>query len=187
MTSLIHHDSIPAAVGDLTLRVMMADDDPQEHLLMSMAADRSAVPLNLEFVRDGAELLLALSSIERLDDLPNVIILDLRMPRFDGQRTLAELQAHPVFWQIPVVVFTTSSRPSDEAGCYRGGARWFQIKPSSFSEMDSFISTLERFAADPWTYQACGTLDLSIFNADFAADIEDSLLSDWEAISRGRH
>lgn len=117
----------------------MADDNQREHQLMSMAAESIATPLIFDFVPDGRQLLTELYVPTRLEDLPNVIILDLRMPGFDGLRTLAELQYHPMFWQIPVVVHTSSLRRKDKQLSYERGAVLFENKPGTFSEMEAFL------------------------------------------------
>lgn len=117
----------------------MADDNPQEHLLMSMAAEKLSTPLIFDFVPCGQQLLTELYVPTTLEELPNVIILDLRMPGFDGMRTLDELQYHPMFWQIPVVVFTSSSRRKDRVISLERGAVLFELKPGTFTEMEQFL------------------------------------------------
>ena len=122
-----------------SLRILMADDDRQEHLLMVMAAENASTPLIFDFVPDGGQLLTELYVPTSIEQLPNAIILDLRMPGFDGAHTLKELQQHPMFWQIPVVVFSSSARRKDEMMAYERGAVLFETKPSSFSEMEQFL------------------------------------------------
>ncbi len=121
------------------VRILMADDNHDEFLLMSMAAEAIPTPVVFDFVPDGKQLLTELYVPSTIDGLPNVIILDLRMPGFDGMRTLTELAAHPMFWQIPVVVFTSSSRRRDEKMCLEAGAILFENKPNSFSETAAFL------------------------------------------------
>ncbi len=125
--------------GSEALRILMADDDPQEHILMQLAAEGVSKPLVFDFVPDGSRLLADLYVPTRADELPNLIILDLRMPRLNGHQTLEELQAHPLFWQVPVVVFTSSARVEDEERSYERGAVLFQTKPSSFKGMEEFL------------------------------------------------
>lgn len=135
------------------LRILMADDDPQEHILMMMAAEGVSTPLVFDFVPDGAKLLTDLYVPSRMDELPNLIILDLRMPRLDGHRTLEELQAHPLFWQVPVVVFTSSARIEDQALSYARGAVMFQTKPSSFAGMEEFLERAIKIAKSTDEYE----------------------------------
>ena len=138
----------------------MADDDPQEHILMMMAAEGLSTPLVFDFVADGAKLLTDLYVPSQIDELPNLIILDLRMPRLDGHRTLEELQAHPIFWQIPVVVFTSSARIEDQALSYARGAVLFQTKPSSFAGMEEFLERAIKIAKSTDSYEDPGEYEV---------------------------
>ena len=161
--------------------VVMADDNPQEHLLIAMAADRSETPLHFDFVTDGAKLLLKLAEAETVQDFPDVIVLDLAMPGLNGLQTLEELQAHPLMWQIPIVVFSSSTRLEDEVRSYERGAIWFETKPSTLSGMHDFIDRMTSFAQSAPYDNGDGSV-LSLLNSDLAADVEDrSLATDDEA------
>lgn len=137
-----------------SLRILMADDDPQEHILMVMASEGVSTPLVFDFVPDGSKLLTELYVPQTVAELPNLIILDLRMPRLDGFRTLEELQAHPLFWQVPVIVFTSSARIQDEALSYARGAVLFQTKPSSFAGMEEFLERAITIAKSTDEYES---------------------------------
>ena len=130
----------------------MADDDRNEQLLMVLAAEEADVNAELTFVDDGAQLLIHLNSRLESKQLPDLILLDLRMPVLDGHRTLRQLQAHPVLWQIPVVTFSSSTRGEDRDRSLSAGARWFVSKPSEYSEMVAFINGLPDRAANAEHY-----------------------------------
>jgi CheY-like chemotaxis protein len=149
MTATLHATrAVSAKSLDRRLNIVMADDDRNDQLLMVMAAEESGLPIEFTFVDDGSELLLFLSRIENVDQLPDAIVLDLRMPRLDGHKTLDRLQAHSVFWQIPVVVFTTSRRYRDLCVSRDLGAREFETKPSDFAGLVSFVDRLGTMAAE---------------------------------------
>ncbi len=168
---------------DRIIRILMADDDHNDHLLVKMAAEEAEINADFAFVDDGAKLMIHLAGVALVDDLPQLIIMDLRMPGFDGHRTLDELQAHPVLWQIPVVIFTSSTRRTDEVASFARGARWVDTKPSNFGGLIDFVLSLpERAASQPYLPAAAQDLadaQLGLLSADIFAEIEDDLLREF--------
>ncbi len=134
--------SLPPRFSERTLRVLMADDDRNEQLLAVLAAEEASVAIDFTFVDDGTHLLIELNRLLELGDLPDLVILDLRMPILDGHRTLTQLQAHPLLWQVPVIVFSSSTRRKDYERSFRHGARWFETKPGNFPGMLDFVNSL---------------------------------------------
>lgn len=162
-----------SAPNEDRLRIVMADDDQNDHLLMSMAAEAAGLEADFVFHDDGGLLLYRLERMIGTADLPDLIILDLRMPGINGHRTLEALQEHAVLSQIPVVVFSTSTRRADETKAYASGAHWFVTKPSTFDGMVEFASTLPR-RAHRGAYELCDrTIDLTDADADDAAFIDE--------------
>lgn len=165
-----------------TVRVLMADDDRNDHLLLLMAAEAAGIDADFEFVDDGSSLLLHLADVGDAADLPDLIVLDLRMPGLDGHRTLEELHSHPVLWQIPVIIFTSSTRRSDEVKSFSRGARWFETKPSDFDALVDFARSLpDRAHQGEYSLQELGddaivVSNLSSYSRDIVADVEDELL-----------
>ncbi len=164
------------------VRVLVADDDGTDQLLMAMAADEANVGVELTFKDDGAELLVYLASIDDPAQLPDLIVLDLNMPVLGGHETLERLQTHPILGQVPVIVFSSSTLASDRHRSFERGANWYEIKPSDFAGMVAFVGRvaergrvahedLEALTSDP-AAQLC----LSALAADAAADVEDELL-----------
>ncbi len=137
----------------------MADDDRNEQLLTVLAAEEANVNAEFTFVDDGTQLLMYLNKRLEAGTLPELILLDLRMPILDGPRTLRQLQAHPELWQIPVIAFSSSTRSEDRDRSLAAGAKWFQTKPSEYSEMVKFIESLPGKAFS-------GTYDLGDRNID---------------------
>ncbi len=180
--------ALPAVSLDRKLRVVMADDDRNDQMLMVMATDEARAPIELSFVDDGAELLHRLSVIGSLEDLPDAIILDLRMPRLDGHRTLDRLQAHPVLWQIPVVMFSSSHRYGDMCLSHDLGARDFETKPSSFSGMIDFVTRLAVIVAQRQPYEdPAGSLvdprfQRALLGPDLVSDMDDLLFEDLDLL-----
>lgn len=128
------HDRVP--------RILMADDSRNEHLLMLMAAEEVSVPMELQFVDDGSALMDHFSKARASVELPDVIVLDLRMPILDGHSTLVSLKSDPELCRIPVVVFTTSTSASDVQRSLDYGASFVRLKPSGFLPMMAFVREL---------------------------------------------
>ena len=127
----------------------MADDDASEHVLMRLAADEADIGVDLFCYCSGDELLRCLRLIEDPVELPEIIILDLRMAGLGGYGTLDELQADPDLWEIPVMVFTSSTRPVEKSLSYERGARLFQTKPSEFEQLVSLVNALPLLTLTP--------------------------------------
>ncbi len=144
--------STRVATTSKTLRVLVAEDSIDDQLLISLATDEANIPVELAFVDNGLELMWKLwgqlenSNRGNDDALPDLILLDLRMPLMDGYQVLSELQYDAVLWQIPVVVLSSSSRPVDVALSHTRGAVRYETKPSEFSELVEFSKRLPTLA-----------------------------------------
>jgi len=135
-----------ALVDGRRLNVVVADDDRHDQLLLTMAAEEAGVDLDLYFVDDGVRLLAMLDDRAAEDELPDLIVLDLRMPRLDGHQVLQLLAEDPALWRIPVVVLSSSSDRADIEATLNCGVRSYKTKPSEFSELTRFVSTLASYA-----------------------------------------
>ena len=90
--------------------ILIADDDPEDRQLIKEALKESYLVTEVTFVCDGEELMTYLTGPERRPDL---ILLDLNMPRKDGREALSEIKNSPDLKRIPVVVLTTSKAEED--------------------------------------------------------------------------
>ena len=124
------------------LDVIVADDESADNFLMALAALDAKADMNLTFVEDGEELLQILAERVGAGSIPDVVVLDIRMPRCTGLEAMEIISESEVLRQIPVVLFTTSRRAADlERGLSLGVTR-FEIKPSSFAGLVDFVSEL---------------------------------------------
>lgn len=121
------------------LTILMADDDPDDRYLTQTAFEENNIPCELQFVEDGTEVFDFLhrrgKHEDATGDLPNLILLDLNMPKKDGNQVLQEIKKSPDFQHIPVIIFTTSKSPNDVRSLYLQGANSFVTKPSSFDKL----------------------------------------------------
>jgi CheY-like chemotaxis protein len=104
----------------------------------------------LRFVENGAELMDYLHHRNRFREpgsspRPNLILLDLNMPKKDGREALREIKADAELKRIPVVVFTTSGADSDIARVYELGGNSFISKPTAFNALVKVMKTIGQY------------------------------------------
>ncbi|MGV8074921.1 MAG: response regulator [Syntrophobacteraceae bacterium] len=133
--------------------VLIADDDEDDCLLVKSAFEENDLTNELRFVSDGVELLEYLRREGEYTDSslappPDLILLDLNMPRKDGRDALREIKADKSLCGIPVIVFTTSLEEEDVRLSYEIGASAFIPKPTSFEGLTQVIETLGLFWFD---------------------------------------
>lgn len=130
--------------------ILLADDDPDDWILVRNAMQETGIPMDLRMVVDGEELMEYLMHRGRYADQelapePNLILLDLNMPKKDGREALAEIKADQTLKRIPVVVFTTSREEQDILRCYELGASSYVTKPCSFGGMLEMAKTIGKY------------------------------------------
>jgi two-component system response regulator len=132
------------------ISLLVAEDDPDDRLMIEEAFEESRLANEVLFVEDGEELLACLRREGGYAHLagqpfPGVILLDLNMPRKDGREVLRELKADPVLCRIPVVVLTTSRAEEDIVRTYGLGVSSFITKPVSFEGLVDALRVLCRY------------------------------------------
>lgn len=129
---------------------LMADDDPDDRLLIKEAFQESLISNSIYFVEDGVELLDYLRRQDKFAQpaaapTPDLILLDLNMPRKDGREALAEIKHDPHLRYIPVVVLTTSKAEEDIMRSYDIGAASYITKPVTFEGLVESIRGLGQY------------------------------------------
>ncbi len=120
-----------------TTHILFSDDDTDDALLFTQAADLLTSPILLSFAEDGEQLMKYLSK----EVLPDMIFLDLNMPVKNGFECLKEIRSDKNFDTLPVIVYTTSDSQSDIKTCFELRANLYVVKPTSF---ENIIKTLKR-------------------------------------------
>jgi len=133
--------------------ILMADDDAEDCLLARDALGESGRACELRVVRNGEELFDYLRRegefVEgRNSPIPDLILLDLKMPCKDGRETLRELKNDPRFRRIPVVALTTSTAGDDVEFSYDVGANSYITKPATFHEWIRIFGILGEYWFD---------------------------------------
>lgn len=126
--------------------ILIANDDEDTRFLMQEALREVRSAIRSKFVENGEQVLDYLYRRGEYAgsnwDRPDLILLDLNMPRLDGREALTLIRSDPDLQQIPVVILTTSHRSGDILLCYRLGANSFISKPVTFEGLVEVMKTL---------------------------------------------
>ena len=131
-----------------TPEILLVDDNPADIDLTSEALAMSKRQFHVSTVADGTEAILFLRREGKYREAPtpDLVVLDLNLPRKTGREVLSEVKTNPGLATIPVVIFTTSEAKSDITGSYELGANCYFRKPGNLTE---FISVVQ-YMADFW-------------------------------------
>jgi CheY-like chemotaxis protein len=127
--------------------VLYADDDPEDIELLSEAFHTYSPTVELMTFPDGIELLNFIETIDRFHASPCLFILDINMPRLNGKETLRRLRQIETFAEIPAVLFSTSSLPSD-AVFARNFNAGFVTKPLHTNQVHLIIDEIIEHCSD---------------------------------------
>ena len=129
------------------IEILLLEDEPADAYLVKMALSESEINANLNHVIDGREGLNFLQKIEKYADSPrpDLIFLDLNMPRMNGYEFLAEVKKNPKLDGIPIIVLTTSDAESDVIRSYKLGASSYIPKPVDMSKFVDAIRQLGEY------------------------------------------
>lgn len=127
--------------------ILLVEDDSGDVELTKEGLQAAKMLVTLHVVDDGEKALKFLRKEAPYTEAvrPDIILLDLNMPRKNGQETLREIKSDPALRSIPVVVLTTSEAESDIARCYDLGANCYITKPISFEAFTKVVSMIEEF------------------------------------------
>jgi len=129
------------------VEILLVEDSPSDTELTIEALQAGDIPCNLSHVEDGVE---AMEFLKRENSYaeaprPDLILLDLNLPRKDGREVLAELKLDPDLRIIPVVVLTTSKDDKDISQAYQLQANCYIAKPVDFEQFVSALRAIEHF------------------------------------------
>ncbi len=123
--------------------LLLVEDNPIDVDLTLRAFKKRNLTNPIQVARDGA---IALSYIQKWDageEVPLVILLDLKLPKVDGLEVLETLKKHPKYKTIPIVVLTSSSDNNDIERAYKSGANSYIVKPVNFDKFVEVASQIE--------------------------------------------
>jgi CheY-like chemotaxis protein len=135
------------AVEAVPIEVLLVEDDPGDVLMTREAFEEHKVGNRLSVVSDGVDALAYLRRQEPFQGAtrPDLILLDLNLPKRDGREVLAEIKNDSSLRQIPVVVLTTSAADEDVLSSYQLHANAYVTKPVDFDRFVSVVKQIDDF------------------------------------------
>ncbi|MBV9156158.1 MAG: response regulator [Acidobacteriaceae bacterium] len=129
-----------------SLRILLVEDSPSDVRLIREALKETAVPVQISVARDGVEAMDYLHQAEvGLANRPDLVLLDLNLPRKNGREVLSEVKASPILKQIPVLVMTSSRADEDIFQAYALNANCYITKPADLQEYVHVVRAIEDF------------------------------------------
>lgn len=128
----------PVQMNKQICSLLLADDDEDDCLFFKEALDELSLPVTLATVNDGVELMGHLD-VNTADNLPDILFLDLNMPRKNGYECLAEIKEIEELKELPVIIFSTSLDSEIVNLMYEKGAVFYIRKPGDFSKLKKVI------------------------------------------------
>ncbi|MDG4758275.1 response regulator [Micromonospora sp. WMMD710] len=129
------------------VRILVVDDDPGDVLMIEEALADSDVDKIIDVVSDGEEAMEFLRAEGRHEQArrPDVILLDLNMPRMDGRQVLGAVKQDEDLRTIPIVVLTTSNADTDIVGSYTLQANAYVTKPIDLDDFNDVVRRIDEF------------------------------------------
>lgn len=145
--STIHKFIFPLHRNPAAMTILIADDDTDDRLFMGQALRQNGYTQTVQFVEDGEELMAYLRCEVPYQDAPwpDLLILDLNMPRKNGFQALKEIKDDPQLRRLPVVVMTTSADDEDVVKTYNLGVNSFVTKPFNFNRLVEMVGALKMY------------------------------------------
>jgi CheY-like chemotaxis protein len=138
-------------MGDLfdarPVEILLVEDSPGDVRLTQEALKESKLLNNLHVARDGVEAMEFLKRKGKYESAvrPDVILLDLNMPRMDGRQVLAEVKKDDELKRIPIVILTISKADEDIVRTYELGANCYITKPVDLEQFNKVVKAIDNF------------------------------------------
>ena len=131
----------------MPIEVLLIEDNPGDAQLTRIALEDSKMSVNLNVVEDGVEAIAFLQKQGQYTNAPHpdLVLLDLNLPRKDGRQVLSEMKADDALKRIPIVVLTTSGAEEDILNAYELNANCYITKPVDFDQFVKIVQSIENF------------------------------------------
>ena len=129
--------------GSNTLNILLVEDDQDDVELMQDALQDNGINFTMEVVKQGDKVIPFLKACK---NFPNVILLDLNLPKMHGREVLSRIKLSEEFKHIPIAILTTSSSKSEKEFCISAGATDFLTKPATVEGFNKTIRSIVQIA-----------------------------------------
>jgi CheY-like chemotaxis protein len=133
---------MPLPSDSQPIAVLLVEDDPGDVVLIQEAFEHNKVRNRLHVVGDGVD---AMKFLREGGERPDLVLLDLNLPRKDGREVLEEIKTDPALRSIPVVVLTTSKAEEDILRSYDLHANAYVTKPVDFGRFIEVVRQIDEF------------------------------------------
>lgn len=133
------------------IHIVLADDDEDDRMLFTDAFEELKINTKVNTYKDGADLMDYLNGEDAI--LPEILFLDLNMPKKNGIECLHEIKANPKFSNIAIAIYSTSSSEEHIEETFVSGANIYIKKPNEFSALKKVLSDVVTIN---WQYQTSG-------------------------------
>jgi CheY-like chemotaxis protein len=131
--------------------LLLVEDDPDDVALFRRAMQKAGIAAELQLAEDGDEAIRFLQSKAESEGdarLPQILLLDLKMPRKSGWEVLEWIRRHPALRRMPVIIFTSSRERSDIIRSYELGANSYLAKPVAFDQLKEMVRAMHHYWFD---------------------------------------
>ncbi len=127
--------------------VLLAEDDQGDVVLIKESLKHSKIVINMNVVKNGQECMEYLRRTGQYESVtkPDLVLLDLNLPKKDGRQVLTEMKIDQYLKKIPVVILTTSEAEADIAKTYEMGANCYVTKPVDFQQFQKVVNEIAHF------------------------------------------
>lgn len=132
----------PLTMLNRPAEILLAEDNPADQRLTQRVFKDSGILNNLHIASDGEE---ALGFLDKAEPFPDILLLDINMPKIDGKQVLETIKTTPRFRHLPVVMLTTSSHERDVFDSYQLGVNAYITKPVDIGQFRTIVKQLHCF------------------------------------------
>ena len=128
----------------MTLRILLVEDNLADSTLILECFEQEKIFVDVELARDGEQAMRYLND-HVTKGRPDLVLLDLNLPRKDGREVLSEIKSDPRLQSIPVVILTTSESEEDILRSYRSQASCYVTKPIDLDQFNKIVKSIDEF------------------------------------------